>query len=100
MNVPSNFKILLLQGGGTLQFAAIPLNITEKETEVADYVITGNWSSKAAQEAEKYLKVNKVLPKREKYDNIPPKSEWSLSNDASYVYYCDNETAYGTYINM
>ena len=95
MNVPSNYKILLLQGGGTLQFAAIPLNITQSEEDVADYLVTGSWSVKAAKEAEKYLKVNRVLPKVEKYEKIPPQSEWKLSSNASYVYYCDNETANG-----
>ena len=82
-----------------MQFAAIPLNLTQSEDEVADYFVTGNWSAKAAKEAEKYLKVNRVLPKTDKYIGVPPKTEWNLSSNASYVYYCDNETAYGELFN-
>ncbi len=100
VNVPSNYKILLLQGGGTLQFASVPLNITQSEDDVADYFVTGSWSVKAAKEAEKYLKVNRVLPKMDKYEGIAPKTEWKLSDNASYVYYCDNETAHGKDISI
>ena len=93
--VPDNYKILLLQGGGTGQFAAIPLNLTQRKEEVVDYIVTGNWSAKAAKEAEKYATVNLVLPKTASYTHVPDKSEWKLSPNATYVYYCDNETAFG-----
>lgn len=95
LKVPANYKILLLQGGGTAQFAAIPINLTQSNDEVADYFVTGQWSNKAAKEAEKYVKVNRVLPKMDKFTGIPESSSWKLSDNASYVYYCDNETVHG-----
>ncbi|CAL1295167.1 unnamed protein product [Larinioides sclopetarius] len=93
--IPSNYKVLFLQGGGTGQFSAIPLNLCSSSDDVVDYVITGTWSSKAALEAEKYCKVNRVLPKTNVYTGIPNQSEWKLSNNAKYVYYCSNETIHG-----
>ncbi len=67
-NIPDNYKVLFLQGGGTGQMASIPLNLMGlKENGVADYIVTGTWSQKAAKEAEKYGKVNMVLPKLESY---------------------------------
>lgn len=96
--MPDNYKILLLQGGGTGQFASIPLNLTRSKDEVVDYFVTGNWSAKAAKEAEKYATVNLVLPKTvPQYTDIPDQSQWKLSANASYAYYCDNETAFGEY---
>ena len=93
--VPDNYDILFLQGGGTGQFAAVPLNLTTGPENVLDYVVTGVWSSKAATEAEKYAKVNYVLPKTDSYKTIAPTSEWKLSPNATYVYYTDNETVHG-----
>ncbi len=94
-NVPSNYKILFLQGGGTGQFAAVPLNLTNSNDEVVDYIVTGQWSGKAAKEAEKYAKVNLVLPKLDKYTYIPETVQWNLSDKSRYVYYCANETVHG-----
>ncbi|GIX71859.1 phosphoserine aminotransferase [Caerostris extrusa] len=93
--IPSNYKVLFMQGGGTGQFAVVPLNLCSSSDDVADYIVTGTWSSKAAQEAEKYCRVNRVLPKTSVYTGIPDKSEWKLSNNAKYVYYCANETIHG-----
>ena len=65
-NIPDNYKILFLQGGGNGQFAAVPLNLMQlSDSRTADYVVTGAWSAKAAIEAEKYGKVNRVLPKQD-----------------------------------
>ncbi|XP_023164635.2 probable phosphoserine aminotransferase [Drosophila hydei] len=94
LNVPQNYKILLMQGGGTGQFAASALNLIGS-TGTADYVITGSWSAKAAKEAAQYGKVNAVLPKLESYTTVPRQSTWKLDPNASYVYYCDNETVEG-----
>lgn len=58
-------------------------------------VCVGSWSAKAAKEATKYGKVNMVLPKTESYVDIPEQSTWNLSQNASYVYYCANETVHG-----
>ena len=95
-NIPENYKVLFLQGGGNGQFAAVPLNLMGlKSSATADYVVTGTWSAKAAKEAEKYGKVNLVLPKTDKYTTIPDQSTWKLNPEASYVYYCANETVHG-----
>lgn len=94
-NVPENYQILFLQGGGTGQFAAVPLNLTSGADDVVDYLVTGTWSSKAAKEAEKYATVHYPLDKRESYTGVPPRSEWKLSPNATYLYYTDNETIHG-----
>eukprot|EP00126_Sphaerothecum_destruens_P009922 Sdes_comp20630_c0_seq1m15776 len=96
LQVPDNYHILFYQGGATLQFAAIPMNLSRHHDScVADYIVTGYWSKKAAEEAKKYCKVNLVLPPTTKYKNIPPVSDWKLSPNASFVYYCANETVDG-----
>lgn len=96
MNIPDNYKVLFLQGGGNGQFAAVPLNLMNfKPGCKADYIVTGSWSAKAAKEAEKYGQVNYVLPSMKEYTSIPDVSEWKMDPEASYVYYCDNETVHG-----
>ncbi|CAG2056575.1 unnamed protein product [Timema podura] len=94
LNIPDNYKVLFLQGGGTGLFAAVALNLISR-TGTADYLVTGTWSSKAAAEAAKYGKVNLVLPKTNKFLEIPNSSTWNLDPNASYVYYCANETING-----
>lgn len=94
LNIPQNYKILFMQGGGTGQFAAVCLNLMGR-TKVADYVVTGCWSAKAAKEAAQYGKVNMVLPKMAKYTSVPRQNTWNLDPNAAYVYYCDNETVDG-----
>lgn len=67
-NIPDNYKVLFLQGGGTGQFSAVALNLIGlKKDRCADYIVTGTWSAKAAKEAEKYGKVNVVHPKVDRY---------------------------------
>ncbi|PRP85821.1 phosphoserine aminotransferase-like [Planoprotostelium fungivorum] len=97
LNIPDNYKILFFQGGGTGQFAAVPLNLMGlSPSKSADYIVTGNWSQKAAEEAAKYGKVNIVCDtKATKYTEVPSRDQWKLNPDASYVYYCANETVYG-----
>ncbi|XP_072939911.1 phosphoserine aminotransferase [Epargyreus clarus] len=94
LNVPSNYKIIFLAGGGQGQFAAVALNLIGR-TGTADYVVTGAWSAKAAKEAKKYGKVNLVLPPTDKYVDIPDQSKWNLDPNASYVHICTNETIHG-----
>lgn len=94
LNLPDNYKVILLQGGATGGFAGVALNLIGR-TGTADYIVTGGWSSKAAKEAAKYGKVNLVLPKVSKHTTVPDQSTWKLDSNASYVYYCDNETADG-----
>lgn len=98
MSIPANYKVLFMQGGGTGQFAAVPLNLCPKlKDQKADYLVTGTWSKKAAEEAKQYIQVNEVTPKPAggKYERVPPQAEWTLSADAAYFYYCDNETIHG-----
>ena len=94
LSVPDTHEILFLQGGATLQFASIPMNLIEGGT--ADYVITGNFSGKAAKEAEKYGKVHIAASTAPENASIPAQEELSLSADAKYFYYCANNTIYGT----
>ncbi len=95
LNVPVNYKVLFLQGGATLQFAAVPLNIAAPGA-VADYVVTGNWGEKAVQEAERYVKVNVAAnSKATKFTTIPDPSTWKVSKNAAYLHYTPNETVFG-----
>jgi phosphoserine aminotransferase len=97
LKIPNNFKVLFLQGGATAQFAGVPLNLLGERGATADYVVTGQWSDKAAEEVNKYGKCNRVLDtKKSKFSKIPPQSEWNaFSPDAKYVHYCLNETVNG-----
>ena len=83
-------QIFFVQGGGTGQFASVPLNLT-KPGDTVDYLVTGSWSKKAAQEAGKYgLNVN--IAAKGDGKSVPASGTWKLSQDAAYVAYCDNET--------
>ncbi len=95
MNIPDNYKVLFLQGGASQQFAMIPMNL--KKNGVADYIVTGQWAKKAYQEAGKYIKANKVASSEDKtFSYIPDCSDLPISEDADYVYICENNTIYGT----
>ncbi|XP_068994571.1 phosphoserine aminotransferase [Embiotoca jacksoni] len=101
LNIPDNYKVLFLQGGGSGQFSAVPLNLIGlKEDRCADYLVTGTWSAKAAKEAEKYGKVNVAHPKLDGYTKTPDPSSLTLNPSASYVYYCCNETVHGVEYNF
>ena len=87
--------MLFLQGGASQQFAMIPMNLMKNRS--ADYIITGQWAKKAAQEAEKYGKVNRIASSEDQtYSYIPDCSDLPVSEDADYVYICENNTIYGT----
>lgn len=95
MEIPDNYKVLFLQGGASQQFAAIPMNLMKNG--VADYIITGQWAKKAAQEAEKYGKVNRIASSEDKvFSYIPDCSDLPIDDNADYVYICENNTIYGT----
>ncbi len=97
MGIPQNYKVLFLQGGGNTQFAMIPMNLMKNK--VADYIVTGQWAKKAAKEAELYGKVNIVASSADKtFSYIPDLSNLDISEDADYVYICQNNTIYGTTI--
>ena len=95
VGIPENYKVIFTQGGGTGQFAAVPLNLMQNG--VADYIITGNWAKKAYQEAQKYLKAYAIASSEDKtFTYIPDCSDLPIHEDADYVYICQNNTIYGT----
>ena len=96
MNIPETHEILFIQGGATMQFSAVPLNLIGK-TGRADYAITGNFSSVAMKEAQKYGEVRVACSSEDKnHTYIPVQKEITVSADASYFHYCSNNTIYGT----
>lgn len=102
MGIPDNYKVLFLQGGASLQFSAIPLNLLQGG--VADYLTTGAWSGKAIKEAKRYEalglgQVNLVASgKDNNFTDVPDVSTWSLSEGANYFHYCANESIHGLQI--
>ena len=95
MEIPDNYRVLFLQGGASQQFAMIPMNLMKNK--VADFIVTGQWAKKAYQEAAKYGKVNKIASSEDQtFSYIPDCSDLPISEDADYVYICENNTIYGT----
>ena len=95
LQVPDHYKILFLQGGGLGENAIVPMNMLRGKTEV-DFVVTGSWSQKSAQEAAKFAKVNIAASgEASKFTRIPARAEWKLGKDAAYVHLCYNETIDG-----
>ena len=95
MAIPANYKVLFLQGGASLQFAMIPLNLLRGKAS-ADYVNTGEWAKKAIKEAKQYCQVNVVASSEDKnFTYAPAQTGWKLSRDAAYVHYTANETIGG-----
>jgi phosphoserine aminotransferase len=91
--VPSNYKVLFLQGGATLQFAQVPMNLLRGKDR-ADYVITGEWSKKAIKEAKNYCDAAVAASSEDRNFTYAPKT-WNVRQDAAYVHYCSNETIGG-----
>ncbi len=95
MNIPDNYKVLFLQGGASQQFAMIPMNLMKNKK--ADYIVTGQWAKKAYQEAKLFGDARAVASSEDKtYSYIPDCSDLDISEDADYVYICENNTIYGT----
>ena len=95
LDIPEHYKVLFLQGGATLQFAAVPLNLAGPN-DTADYVNTGNWSKKAAGEAERFLTVNVAADGVDRnYVTIPDPATWQVSDEAKYLHLAVNETVVG-----
>lgn len=95
MNIPSNYKVLFLQGGAHQQFSMIPMNLMKNGK--ADYIITGQWAKRAWQEARIYGEARAVASSADKtFSYIPDCSDLDISEDADYVYICENNTIYGT----
>ena len=91
--IPAGYKVLFLQGGATLQFAQIPMNLLRGKGK-ADYVVTGEWSKKAVKEAKQYCDVAIAATSEDRNFTYAPKG-WNLRPDAAYVHYCSNETIGG-----
>ncbi|MCB1614604.1 MAG: 3-phosphoserine/phosphohydroxythreonine transaminase [Pseudomonadales bacterium] len=99
LSVPENYRILFLQGGASLQFAAIPLNLLGESNRV-DYLNTGQWSKKAIAEARRYADVNVVASAESiNFSGIPSFDSWQLNEEASYFHYTPNETIGGVEFN-
>ena len=102
MEIPNNYKVLFLQGGASLQFSAIPLNLLNGGR--GDYLTTGAWSGKAIKEAQRYEalglgEINLVATGKEgNFTTVPAQSDWNVSDDAAYFHYCANETIHGLQI--
>ena len=94
MAIPANYKVLFQQGGATQHFAQIPLNFARGQ--IVDYVLTGDWSEKAAKEAKPLANVRiAATSAATNYDRIPPRAEWDLDANAAYVHVTPNETIRG-----
>ena len=93
--IPANYKVLFLQGGATMHFSAVPMNLLGARKS-ADYVNTGEWAKKAMAEAKKFCQVNVVASSEDRnFTYVPKQSSWKLSKDAAYVHVCTNETIGG-----
>jgi phosphoserine aminotransferase len=95
LSIPDDYSVLFPQGGATLQFSMVPLNLST-DGQAADYVQTGSWSKKAIVEARKYCNVNIVADSADKnFTYVPAEDSWQLNGDAAYLHYCANETIAG-----
>ena len=93
--IPDNYRVLFLQGGASLQFAMIPMNLMKNRK--ADFILTGQWSTKAYKEAGKYGEARVIASSEDQtFSYIPDCSDLDISPDADYVYICENNTIYGT----
>ncbi|MBR1672717.1 MAG: 3-phosphoserine/phosphohydroxythreonine transaminase [Fretibacterium sp.] len=99
MGIPGNYRVLFLQGGGSTQFAMVPMNLMRNRT--ADYIVTGQWSKKAAAEARLFGSVNVAASSEaQNFSCVPSFSSLAISPEADYVYLCQNETVHGTTIRQ
>ena len=95
MQIPDNYKVLFVQGGGNMQFAMVPMNLFKNK--VGDYIITGQWAKKAYQEAKMFGTANAIASSADKtFSYIPDCSDLPVDENADYVYICLNNTIYGT----
>eukprot|EP00922_Rhytidocystis_sp_ex-Travisia-forbesii_P050603 GHVS01075185.1.p1 GENE.GHVS01075185.1~~GHVS01075185.1.p1 ORF type:complete len:382 (+),score=47.59 GHVS01075185.1:83-1228(+) len=96
IGVPDDYNLMFMQGGASLQFAAVPMNLMSTLSGVVDVAVTGSWSERAFAEAGKYAKATRVCnTKASNYTSIPAVSEWTINPGAQYLHYCSNETIYG-----
>ncbi len=95
LSIPSNYRVLFMQGGATAQFSAIPMNLSAADSTV-DFVNTGSWSKKAIGEAKRYCRVNVAADAAaSNYTTVPPLASWKLTPNAAFLHYTPNETIGG-----
>ena len=95
MGIPEDYEVLFVQGGASQQFAAVPMNLMKNR--VADYIVTGQWAKKAFSEGKIFGEANKIASSEDKtFSYIPDCSDLPVSENADYVYICENNTIYGT----
>ena len=100
LSIPDNYKVLFLQGGATLQFAMVPINLAPR-SGIVDYAITGSWGKKAAKEAKKFNQVNIASDSKESnYSLIQKEHDWQMSKSAAYMHITSNETIGGVEYNF
>ncbi|MFT5542357.1 MAG: phosphoserine aminotransferase [Glaciecola sp.] len=100
LNIPHNYSVLFMHGGGRGQFSAVPLNISQPN-DLSQHLVTGQWSISAEQEAQKYTRT-KIVAKTKQHNGkiyVPKQDEWSISENAGYFHYCTNETVEGIEID-
>ena len=99
MNIPDDYYVMFLQGGGTLQFSMVPINLMTG-TGKADYIVAGQWGKKAWEEATKFGDARCVASSEaDKYSYIPKVTKEDIRDDVDYVYICYNNTVFGTHYN-
>jgi len=99
MGIPDDYDVLFLQGGATLQFAMVPLNLLG-ERDSADYLDTGSWSDKAIKEAKRFCRVNVVASSADsRFSSVPARDQWRLDPSAAYLHVCANETIGGVQLH-
>jgi phosphoserine aminotransferase len=94
LHIPSNYRVLFLQGGAAAQFSFVPMNLATA-TATVDYIVTGHWSAKAIAEARRYCRVHVAADAGSPYGRAPAQAELRWSGSAAYVHYCPNETIGG-----
>lgn len=100
LDIPSDYAVLFLAGGASIQFSMIPLNLCANHDDQADYLHTGAWSGKAITEAKRYIRVNTAMSaKNSEFSTLPDHTRWQLTDNARYLYYTTNETVQGIQFN-
>ena len=95
LGITDDYAVLFLQGGASLQFASVPLNLSAADQSV-DQVVTGQWSKKALQEGQRFGPVNvAATSEASNFTTVPPQEAWQLDAAAAYLHYCPNETIGG-----
>lgn len=96
--IPQNYHVFFFQGGASMQFSAIPFNLTKDKTKTS-YLTTGAWSEQAIKEAKKVCQASEVCPEHKTFNTVPAADTWQVDPEASYFHYCDNETIHGVEFN-